>query len=472
MAVQTVLKSSGVDTPVRDLSDAKVRAAVLGVLATHRSKFSAPERAAYDVFRDECIKLARGTGSVANASESLGFLTRFLKPATPQTEPKREVSVAAPRVSRGSMSFVPRTRAGSHFNVSIADSALPQAPISAPDVQEPTETNVVPQEVSSIVTTAVPEIAVLSPKTPSVAPVPVEEQVLDMSRAEASVSEAARAPETSQATLSPSDSKAIADEIEDINASLNEFAHGKAFQWLHDQSTGYRVYMTKLLAAREAADVAQKGGTSEGLRAQLEELRTLADGVRTAVGGGTPKASAEEAIAVPQAAPVAEASLGASIPESPTVQGTIPVADLEEPDNGFTPIASQQEASFVPPVTEVQAPSFVMPDQPVPNPELHSPEVEQGLNTLLEQWLGGGGWLGLKKGGVEHPDWKRMAPLTVGQVVRADGFVPQGMTHELMENLAANLREWARLYSISLVQHEDTTIDEIMHRVVLESLKK
>lgn len=339
----------------------------------------------------------------------------------------------------------------------------------------------------------------------------------------------------------PAGIEAAAKEIESINNELNEFGGWHALVWINDPETGYRDYMKKLIAARDAVIKARSGAGTPDLAAITTELRSLAEGVRRAVKGEqkdelaqstapetvatvatpaveTAAVNAETPVATPAvaetpvplkveatvpevaawshqvpespSAPVME-NIAAAIEDSVSASQEAPALNVHElprvPVEQAVPAAVEVPQDAVPEEPEVHAetdPTFltepgvaevvqaINPDAAVPNPEIYSPKIQEELSELLTKWLGSDGWL-IKKSGLEHPDWHKMAPLTVGEVMEAakKGENHGGLQATMIDNLASNLRKWGELYGISMLQHEDTTINEMMHRIVFEFKK-
>lgn len=161
--------------------------------------------------------------------------------------------------------------------------------------------------------------------------------------------------------------------------------------------------------------------------------------------------------------PTAEQAVPAAVevPQEVEVQSGSDLSALYEPGAAAAAEVMQEQAA---------APQAL--EKPAPNPEIYSPKIQEELNELLTKWLGSDGWL-IKKSGLEHPDWHKMAPLTVGEVMEAaqKGENHGGLQATMVSNLADNLRKWGQIYGISMLQHEDTTIDEMMHRIVFEFKK-
>lgn len=463
------------------LTNPEAAAKLLTTLGAHRSEFTPEERDAYNKLRDAMVAISRG-GNPDSATPYLTTLAKYVGSMPAPVAEKKEVVQQAPAQ--------PAFIGGRSIAAFGGGMEAPHASATAPaPVNVPTGAPV-----------------------PETKPTP--------------------APEAASAAPQPSaDVRAIASEIEATNASLNAFAHGKAFQWLNDPKTRYREYMTKLVAAREAVDTAGKGGNAGDLRRLADEVKTLAAAVRQAVGGGaaptpmpsesaapSPAASTAPIAAKEDTAPVETPSWktvsSAPMPPAPATppaavmpkveDPVVPQAQKEnmlraEPDPAplnieiapqtapsEMPEAAAEEVT-PPPVVEPEpvpeapevpaqpeaAAAFVDPDVPAANPDIYSPIVEQKLKELLQEWLQGTGWLGMKKLDFDNPDWKKMAPLTVGEIMDAEGKgeAIAGLSYDLVQNVAVNLRKWGELYGISMAQHVATTIDEVMHRIVYASLQ-
>jgi hypothetical protein len=521
----------------------------LTALRSHQQSFTPEERILFTKLQNAMMGLETEESAEAYLKKLAKYLDAAPATALPDVMPVpanlNEAAVAAndnhaseahaetaPIAAAPQRHFVARQRAG-HFSVSEA------ASVAAPAIANTHEAPVAEVPTAPISETPLPQSAAAEPATES-APVPPP-------HLEAALKEIER----------PSGVEAVAKDIGLINESLNVFAHGRAFQWLRNPETGYREYMTKLIAAREAINEARKGKGGADLRAMAEELRAAAEGVRAKVGddaAAPDHASAPEAPAAPAAplvmpetppaAPVSNPE--PAVPETPaaaepqaTAEETpVPIrigmdAQVPQPEPEQSPEAlnvydlpkvapepadvapaenmianapvDPVSVSEVPAAMQEEVPSQDMhaddensdlgflsntgvedareaiedtasapisPEAPAPNPEIYSPKVNEALDKLLTEWLGHTGWI-LHKEGLEHPDWHKMAPLTVGEVMAfaKEGKSHAGLEYATIDNLAQNLRKWGQLYGISMLQHEDTTIDEVMHRIVFESLK-
>lgn len=530
-------------------------AKTLGVLRAKRGAFTPEQLSAYTNLQNAVMGLPTQKSADEYLKELAGLLETTPETKAPETTPEaanqnmsaEEVATpdsapvevpAKETESTSGLRFIERDRMGISFGVSKPEVPAAGAETPAPvAVNENTPEAVTPEPIQEVVPPAEPAEAVVSE--------PVEPAIVAP----------AQSPEPAKVLTEierPSDIEAIAKEVGIINESLNVFAHGRAFQWLRNPDTGYREYMTKLIAMREAIDSARKGKGSADLKAMMEELRTLGENVRHAVGEESEShtQSAPEVAVAPAAEATVEAAVApqATAPEtepSPAMTAAQETRDLPSSEETPAPVAESSNETVIPiqtvastmpeaapqtaaeplniyeqprvdtevsqteaesPIAEVpqevpaqtdipveehggvdagiqdaseaieeSAYAPVTPDAPLPNPEIYAPQVTQALNDLLTEWLGHTGWI-LRKSGLDHPDWHKMAPLTVGQIMEAEKAKTSkeigGLELATIDNLAQNLRKWGQLYGISMLQHEDTTIEEIMRRIVFESLKQ
>lgn len=432
-------------------ADYKERALVLNRLYKKKGDFSPAEHQAYSALRDACIK--KDERAIA---QGMAALSRHLtedppSPAPPQVEAREAANdTGVPEASPQTMPplrFIERSRL-EPFRVS-AVGKMPELPVPPSSNDDP------------------------EPKAE--APAPVVEAVTP--RAE--------------------DMHALKKEVEEINNALNEFAHGKAFQWLKDPESGYREYMELLRALR--SDLAEPRAEIDlpSIRARVETLRTTAHAVEQKVGIERPQAPEPvvETEAPPPPVAVPPPPVLEPVPEVPVVPqkkvfenkaGDLGLAAEPAPEpQAPLPAAESAVVSQLPPTPEPTPAAVTLPPEEVPVavteapqaspaeaavPEHYAPAVEKELEKLLAEWLGGVGLFGLKKVGIKNPEWQKMKVLRVSEVMENEGVVPEGLTYEALKNLTENLHAWVQAYHIPLMQYEHKTVDDLMHAIVFESI--
>ena len=304
-----------------------------------------------------------------------------------------------------------------------------------------------------------------------------------------------------------------------VNDELNEFAHGKAFQWLSDPKSGYREYMTELVALRGilSGTVAEADFSAIEMRIlNLEEMaRIVQNAVKVGmvgvpaskeqqmrVSGSPAPASVLSPAEDPKTAPqIQKLSVMTDIPmvpavvEDPVILESVvpPVSESESPAQTvfvdaeplIPPIAPTQpevsvdageeteQDSVVPVEAHVsqQPPSEQVSNEPADPTALDNPMITTGLNNLLTQWLGTTGFLGFGDSGVKHPDWLLIKDLYVDDIHTKDGIIPKGLRPETFENLAENLHAWSVKYGL-YVEGPTETIEHFMRRVVYASISR
>ncbi len=449
-----------------DISTPLARAQLLARLRAHREEFTVGEQYSYDTLRDALMKVARGEDEGADLGELIESLAHFLEepavaevPDTPKSVPLvRDASIV--RIRRG-----PDT-------------------VSAPVVVPELPTLVQPQEVVS------QEVSVAVPATPATV---------------------TTAPPLKVTRTS------LQDQIEGINDGLNTFAHGTAFKWLSDLSTGYRTYLNELLLLRFALAESETGATVsdtdlQALRDRVQGLQHMADEVRRAVGGEEKQIWVTETAGVSSISTEPETGVAPGIPSPPNVEETSIDTQTPEMRTEIAEVQAATDASMheVPEdmpedmretqqttVPEAVLESSTMETTPAPLLEigmepaegvmtgeqegvlqpmelvpaeadlLQSKEIESGLNDLLVHWLGKTGFLGFGSSGVKHPSWLLMRELYVEDVLANDGVIPKGLPPEIYTNLAENIKAWKRSYA--LLENDAETVDHFVRRVVSAS---
>ncbi len=99
---------------------------------------------------------------------------------------------------------------------------------------------------------------------------------------------------------------------------------------------------------------------------------------------------------------------------------------------------------------------------------LHAGAIDSGLNDLLVRWLGPTGFLGMGKSGVSHPDWEAMKDVLVEEALNPNGFLPEGLSGEVFDNLGQNIRSWRQ--SFGLIPDDGELVEHYLRRVVVASL--
>ena len=93
-----------------------------------------------------------------------------------------------------------------------------------------------------------------------------------------------------------------------------------------------------------------------------------------------------------------------------------------------------------------------------------APEVTEGLKELLSGWklFEKSGWLGLGAHGIEHPLYKKLAPLSVADVLA-------GSDSDAIANIRAYMDGWRDERGITADPEE--TFDTYLRRVIAEILR-
>lgn len=111
-------------------------------------------------------------------------------------------------------------------------------------------------------------------------------------------------------------------------------------------------------------------------------------------------------------------------------------------------------------------------DHPVPQgvtDDLHTPEVEAGLTQLLHEWsiFQGGGLFGTGPSGIEHPLYKKLAPLPMS-IVGAGTW--EGASKEAILSIRDYINGWLHEQGVSYIQTE--SFENYLRRVVKRILKR
>ncbi len=103
------------------------------------------------------------------------------------------------------------------------------------------------------------------------------------------------------------------------------------------------------------------------------------------------------------------------------------------------------------------------------NDPLHSAEVQQGLSMLLLEWelFRKSGLLGTGPKGLEHPLYKKMAPLKMNLVI-SGRF--EGATPEVRQSIIDYMNGWR--YEHGIVHEMDETFENYLRRVIQTILNK
>lgn len=101
--------------------------------------------------------------------------------------------------------------------------------------------------------------------------------------------------------------------------------------------------------------------------------------------------------------------------------------------------------------------------------ELYSPQISSALDKLLHEWtiFGGSGFFGMGPGGVEHPLFKNLAPLSMGEVVagRFDNADPK-----VIKVIKQYVDAWRHEQGITYTTNE--TFEHYLRRVVQRIFKR
>ncbi len=472
-----------------DISTPMGRAHFLVALKEKRTSFSKEDGEAYNALRDEMMLFARNVGSLEALQQQAERFSVFLVSQETKTVKKvvdAEMPAEAPVVVEKSVPFIP---------VPTPVATKPRIMHRGPDIVmlEKSSVDTVPA-LEAMPVDAPKEIVAPAP-TPTPTPTPATEAV-------------APVPEKKQGTTR----EELQKRVFDINTGLNEFAHGKAFQWLSNPDTHYREYMNELIALRgRLTSVSLEGQELVGLSASIEKLENLADAVRIAVGGGKKTeevvldASVSEVpkkeemlrvvvmpheplpivkIRVERETPVEKEAEVPHITEERKV-AVIPSViaieiEKEEPRRienlatGLSFADSEKVESDTPAPEETipwGAPS-APPDLPpttLHTETLHTPHIDTALNNLLTQWLGTTGFLGFGDSGVRHHDWLLMKDIFLEDVLVDTGVIPPGMKPDVYKNMTDNVRAWSTKYGLYNASPTET-VENFLRRVVRASI--
>ncbi len=458
-STDTVLQIKKVQSTSFDVSTPEARARLLVALKSHAGEFTDAEHRSYDAFRDALLRLARGEGSpdsLDNYKETLGHFLQIssggVEAPKVATEPVVEKKEVVPQV------VVEKKNEASTENVVPAAAPMPFRGRRGPDV-------VAPEAETTPTTPASVELPKEGVKTPAKEEIVVQDSVVK----EVQVAEMSQPSQVKEEQKN--DARSLRGRIEKINDGLNEFAHGAAFKWLSDASTGYRSYLNELLELRgllgEAGELSANDAVA--ISARIDALREMADAVRRKVGGEEITPSNP----VVENAPVA--------PEAAVSAAASPSVAEEKKDEEVVPWGTPEANVVAQSVTQAsedapkQSIASEMPAQPLSpgisdSDTLNTPVIDSGLNDLLTRWLGTTGFLGFGDGGVKHPDWAKMKDLFVEDVLHGDGVVPPGLKPELFENLGKNIIGWRDAYALYPLDSEN--VEHYIRRVVEMSVSK
>ncbi len=446
-----------------DVSTPSGRAQFLVALKEKHTLFSKEDFEAYNALRDEMVLFARNVGSLEALQQHAERFNVFLiseikkseKTPVPTLSEERPTPTSAPVVVAESVSVLVKPQVVHRG----PDIAIPEKKVVFEKIQETTSHDVI----------SAPPVALESV---------VSEKKQGITREE------------------------LQKRVFDINTGLNEFAHGKAFQWLSNPDTHYREYMNELIALRgHLTNVSIEEQELLDLVASTERLETLADVVRTAVGGEKKTEEVVSDISAPEVPKKEEILQAVVMPQTPAQTVKVKV-ETEEPRQieNLAEALSLGQNEVVESVTEVPeenvpwgakeetlentgaqietAPAEqggeqeVVIEQPsvAPHTEtLHTPHIDTALNNLLTQWLGTPGFLGFGDSGVKHHDWLLMKDVFLEDVLVDTGVIPQGMKPDVYKNLTDNVRAWSTKYGL-YNESPAETVENFLRRVVRASI--
>ena len=490
------LESFNVSTP-------KGRALLLSRIQEGKESFSPEQQTAYGELRDGVVKLARGQGSTKELQQYAQVLGVFLRteeaPSKGIKETQEDGAEGTKRENVDVSAPITEER-----TVPIAQKA---GPTVSSAIEEVLKADTTPSFVASVAVAPKmrrgPDIRIDAPTPLEVAR--VSEEVIAPIVAEESKSEVEEVAEAVSTTI-----ESLSGKIDYINDKINEFAHGKAFQWLSNPDTRYKEYMNELIAIRAALSVPDVSEAElTALAERVAHLEEMAGNVRKAVGGEAPVVVADaqgtemssawgessaplptETAVLDVEGPVVQKEVSPKV-EVAQVAEEVPVVAEHFEENLVSPVLPPVE-EVVPPVadapqaveegvevvpveetplaqevsqvsTEMSAPEVV--EQASESSILTSPEVTTALENLLIQWLGTTGWFSLGDSGLKHPDWLAMKDLRVNEISVEDGFIPKGLRPETLTNLSENIRAWSVKYGL-YPEGAEETVEHFMRRVV------
>lgn len=148
--------------------------------------------------------------------------------------------------------------------------------------------------------------------------------------------------------------------------------------------------------------------------------------------------------------PVSEARVAAAL------RGGRPKDDQQQ----TAPVATAPKPAVAP-----QQPVPKRPLQPAPQPadEFHTAEINAGLAQLLSEWrlFAKSGFLGTGPSGIDHPLYKKLAPLPMAAIV-AGRF--EGSTPEIRQNIADYMNGWR--YEQGVVHRMEEQFEVYLRRVI------
>jgi len=452
-----------------DISTSMGRAHFLVALKEKRASFSKEDIEAYNTLRDEMMLFARNVGSLEVLQQHAERFSVFL--VSQETKIVEKVVVAEMPAE----------------SPIVVEKAVLLAPVPTPVAMKPSTIrrgpDIVMPEKSAVHTAPVLEATPVGAPKEIIAP--LAEKV-------------APVPEKKQGTTR----EELQKRVFNINTGLNEFAHGKAFQWLSNPDTKYREYMNELIALRwHLTNVSMEEQELTGLVASTERLEILADAVRVAVGGEKKTEEVVSEVSVPEISKKEETLHAVVMPQTPAQTVKVKV-ETEEPrqienlaealslgENEVVESVTEMPEEKVPWVSKEEvlentgaqietAPAEQGGEQEVveeqlataPHTEtLHTPHIDTALNNLLTQWLGTTGFLGFGDSGVKHHDWILMKDLFLEDVLVDTGVIPPGMKPDVYKNLTDNVRAWSTKYGL----HNESpteTVENFLRRVVRASI--
>lgn len=440
-----------------DVSTPEARARLLVALKSHAREFTEAEHHSYNAFRDALLRVARGEGSPDLLDSYKETFGRLLNTASSNIDaPRVAVEPVIEKKEVVPQPVVEKKNEAPTENAAPTVAPMPFRGRRGPDVVPPgaeaTPTALAPLDVSKE-----------DVKVPAKEEIVAQESVTK----EVQTTGVPQSPETKE--VQKNDVRSLRGRIEKINDGLNEFAHGAAFKWLSDASTGYRSYLNELLELRgllgEASELPENDAAA--ISARIDALREMANTVRRKVGGEEIHSNDTVVEAVSEAAKaVVPAPVAKETKDEEVVPWGAPGAsDAVRSVAQASEIASKQSAA---PEVSVQSLSSDM--HMSGSDDLSTPVIDSGLNDLLTRWLGTTGFLGFGDGGVKHPDWAKMKDLLVEDVLHGDGVVPPGLKPELFENLGKNIIGWRDAYALYPLDSEN--VEHYIRRVVEISVSK